>query len=122
MTYILVFVASTITYLLYKLTLSDQTKVTLQQTFGLSDLVSRYLDGPLLRGGEGGVEKKFDFPPEPETTLGGPVCTHIALSEFLFKRNLPVRPTFYFADKQKQGLITNNTNSVLQMSACLKRS
>jgi hypothetical protein len=84
-------------------------------------IVKIFSRSPASRRG-GGRRKKVCFPPEPVTTLGDPVCTHIALSEFFFKRYLPVRPTFHFAGKQKQGLITNNTNSVLDMSVRLKRS
>jgi hypothetical protein len=50
----------------YCTTLSDQTKVTLQQTFGLSDLVSRFLAGSLLQGGEGRAEKKIVFHLSPK--------------------------------------------------------
>jgi hypothetical protein len=46
--------------------LSDQTKVTLQQTFGLSDLVSRFLAGSLLQGREGRAEKKIVFHRSPK--------------------------------------------------------
>jgi hypothetical protein len=50
--YVFVFLGSTIICPLYKLTLSDQVQVTLQLRVSLSDLVQRFLAGPpLLVGG-----------------------------------------------------------------------
>jgi len=63
------FLCSIITSVLYKLTLSDQTQVTLQLRVGLSDFV-----------GVVGVVARFLFSPDPKPALGGSVCMlHTAL-------------------------------------------
>jgi hypothetical protein len=67
--YVFVFLSSITICRLYKLTVSDQTQVTLQLKVGLSDLVSILLAGPPLLRGEGG-EKIFS--PGPEPALSGP--------------------------------------------------
>ena len=86
------FLGSIIIYRLYKLTLSDQAKVTLQLSVSLCGLVLKFVaDTSLLRG-----PKFFFFSPGPEPVLGGPAqtvrCHELSTRQgtkmFRFKRNL----------------------------------
>jgi len=93
--YVFVFLNSTITCRLYKLTFIEQAQVTLQLRFSVSDFVYIFLGGLSFLGGGGNPPR-----PGPKSALGGSGHTYyISKQAITTKKNAGVQCTHLAQDR-----------------------